>query len=82
MLCFSEEEKAVANAVYSGDLESLKLLLETREDKNPVIFVDNLGNSATVLHEAAFGGQVKIIKWYHENLTIEDINPLGGLHLC
>ena len=82
MLCFSEEEKAVANAVYSGDLESLKLLLETREDRNPVIYVDNLGNNATVLHEAAFGGQVKIIKWYHENLTFEDINPLGGLYLC
>ena len=70
------------SAVVSGNLEKLKMLLEKREDKNPVIFIDDLGNNSTVLHEAAFEGQAKIIKWYHENLTFEDINPLGGLYLC
>ena len=63
-------------------MQKLKEVLEKRKDKNPVIYVDNLGSNATVLHEAAFEGQTKIIKWYHENLTFEDINPLGGLHLC
>ena len=76
---FSEEEKAVFNAVYSGDLERLKVLLETREDKNPVVYVDNSGVGFSVLDVAAYYGHVNIIKWYQETLHFDDINPLNSI---
>ena len=75
---FSEEEKAVFNAVDSGDLERLKVLLETREDKNPVVYVTNLGVGFSVLDSAAYLGHVNIIKWYQETLHFDDINPLDS----
>ena len=52
------------------------MLLEKRKDKNPVIYIDNLGNGWTVLHLSAELGKVEIIRWYHEDLQFEDINPL------
>ena len=76
---FSEEEKAVDNAVKYGDLERLKVLLETREDKNPVAYVDILGNGFSVLDSAAYYGQVNITKWYQETLHLDDINPLNSI---
>ena len=78
LLCFSEEEKDVFNAVQSGDLESLKLLLKTREEENPVVYVGTIGTGMTVLHLAAYFGHVNIIKWYHETLHFDDINPLDN----
>ena len=76
---FSEEEKAVFNAVYSGDLERLKVLLETRKDKNPVVYVGNTGTRFSVLDSAAYLGHVNIIKWYQESLHFDDINPLNSV---
>ena len=78
VILFSEEEKAVYNATESGDLKRLKVLLETREDKNPVIYESSDGIRSTILHEAARKGKVNIIKWYHETLHINDINPLDS----
>ena len=79
VVLFSEEEKAVYNAVASGDLERLKVLLETREDKNPVVFVGNKGTGFSVLDGAAYEGHVNIIKWYQETLHFDDINPLNSV---
>ena len=76
---FSEEEKAVYYAVRSGDLESLKVLLETREDKNPVVDVGNLGTGFSILDLAAQLGHVNITKWYQETLHFDDINPLNSV---
>ena len=76
---FSEEEKAVYNAVVKGDLERLKLLLEGREDKNPVVSVSDLGSGFSVLGSAAYYGHVNIIKWYQETLHFDDINPLNSV---
>ena len=75
---FLEEEKDVFNAVNSGALGKLKVLLEKREDKNPVIYIDNLGNGDTVLHLSAQWGKVDIIRWYKEDLHFQDINPLDS----
>ena len=69
---FSEEERDVYNAVNSGDLGKLKVLLEKREDKNPVI------SGFSVLDNSAYFGKVNIIKWFHEDLHFEDINPLDS----
>ena len=66
------------DAVERGDLEKLKVLLEKREDQNPVISIDNLGNGDTVLHISAQWGKVDIIRWYDEDLHFEDINPLDS----
>ena len=78
LLCFSEEEKDVFNAVQSGDLERLKMLLETREEKNPVVYVGNTGSGFSILDAAAYLGHVNITKWYHETLHFDDINPLDN----
>ena len=64
------------NAVQTGDLEKLKVLLEKREDKNPVIFLGNTGVEFSVLDASAYFGKVDIIRWYHETLHFDDINPL------
>ena len=78
LLCFSEEEKDVFNAVQSGDLERLKLILKTREEKNPVVYVGNTGSGFSILDFAAYYGHVNITKWYHETLQFDDINPLDN----
>ena len=79
LILFSEEEKAVFNAVYSGDLERLKVLLETREDKNPITYVGGLGTGFSILDLAAQLGHVNITKWYQETLHFDDINPLNSI---
>ena len=73
---FSEEEKAVFDAVDSGDLERLKVLLETRDDKNPIVYVGNAGGGFSVLDLAANNGHVNIIEWYDKTLHFDDINLL------
>ena len=54
------------------------MLLEKREDKNPVVYINNLGNGLTVLHLSAKFGDVDNIRWYNEDLHFEDINPLDS----
>ena len=76
---FSEEEKAVFNAVQSGDLEKLKVLLKTREDKNSVVYVSKRETGFSVLDIAAYFGHVNITKWYQETLHLDDINPLNSI---
>ena len=76
LILFSEEEKAVFNAVYSGDLEKLKVLMGTRDNKNPIVYVGNTGGGFSVLDLAASLGHVNIIEWYDETLHFDDINPL------
>ena len=76
---FSEEERAVYNVVVRGDLERLKVLLENRKDKNPVVYVTNYGDGFSILELAAYEGHVNIIKWYHETLHFDDINPLDSI---
>ena len=56
----------------------MKMLLEKREDKNPVVYINNLGNGLTVLHLSAAWDKVDIIRWYHEDPHFEDINPLDS----
>ena len=68
-------ERAVYNAVERGDLNILKLLLERREDKNPVISEHPRGGTSSVLHVAAYEGHVNITRWFHETFPFEDINP-------
>ena len=75
---FSEEEKDVFNAVSSGDLEKLKMLLEKREDNNPVISIADDGVEFSVLDASAYLGKVEIIRWYNEDLHLDDINPLDS----
>ena len=75
---FSEEEKAVYNAFVFGDLERLKVLLETREDKNPVVYVGSTGIILSILDLAAYHGHINITKWYRETLHFDDINPLDS----
>ena len=55
------------------------MLLEKKRDENPVIYIVNLGNGWTVLHLSAGWGEVEIIRWYHEDLHFEDINPLNNV---
>ena len=76
-LIFSEEEiNAIYNAVVIDDFGKLKVLLEKREDKNPVIYIGNIGTEFSVLHLSATWGKVDLIRWYHETLHFDDINPL------
>ena len=49
--------------------------MKTREDKNPVVYVSNGGSRYTVLHNAAYEGQLGIIRWYREALNFSNINP-------
>ena len=67
--------KEILTAVDTGQLELLKIFLKTREDKNPVVYVSNGGYRYTVLHNAAYEGQLGIIKWYKEELNFSNINP-------
>ena len=53
----------------------MKIFLKTREDKNPVVYVSNGGSRYTVLHNAAYEGQLGIIRWYREALNFSEINP-------
>ena len=61
--------------MQKGDLEKLKDLLKTKEDKNPVIFSDKTRGELTVLHVAAIFGHLNITIWYKDVLRFSDINP-------
>ena len=67
--------KEILKAVDTGQLELLKIFLKTREDKNPVVYISNSGSRFTVLHNAAYEGQLGIIRWYREALNFSNINP-------
>ena len=56
-------------------METLKELLKTKEDKNPVILSDNSAGDLTVLHMAAYLGHLNITIWYKDVLGFSDINP-------
>ena len=53
--------------------------MENRRDKNPVTYISNTGAGFSVLHGAAYGGHVNILRWFHETLRFDDINPLDNL---
>ena len=59
-----------------NDFEKLKVLLQNQSDKNPVIFEDEDGSKLTVLHVAAGGDLLDIIKGYKDILGIENLNPI------
>ena len=73
MFCFADFE--ILAAVKSGSLEILKLFLEAREDKNPVISIINGGDEGSVLIVAAAFGHLNIIVYYKDVLQFSDINP-------
>ena len=61
--------------MQKGDLETLKVLLKTKEEKNPVIYSDNSLGELTVLDTAAYFGHLNITIWYKDVLGFSDINP-------
>ena len=67
--------KEILTAVDTGQLELLKIFLKTRQEKNPVVLISKSGTRFTVLHNAAYEGQLGIIKWYKEQLNFTNINP-------
>ena len=56
-------------------MEILKLFLEAREDKNPVVDIRSDGDEGSVLHVAAAFGHLNIIVYYKDVLQFSDINP-------
>ena len=71
--CFADLE--ILAAVKSGNLDFLKLFLEAREDKNPVISIIDGGDEGSVLLVAAALGHLNIIVYYKDVLQFSDINP-------
>ena len=63
------------NIIQKGDLETLKVLLKTKEEKNPIIISDNSLGDFTILHVAAGFGHLNITVWYKDVLGFSDINP-------
>ena len=55
-------------------MDILKLLLEAREDKNPVISIID-GDERSVLLIAAAFGHLNIIVYYKDVLQFSNINP-------
>ena len=55
-------------------MDILKLFLEAREDKNPVISIID-GDEGSVLLIAAFFGHLNIIVYYKDVLQFSNINP-------
>ena len=72
-VCFADFE--ILPAVQSGNLDILKLFLESIKDKNPVISIINGGDEGSVLIVAAFFGHLNIIVYYKDVLQFSDINP-------
>ena len=72
-VCFADFE--ILPAVQSGNLDILKLFVEAREDKNPVIDIRSDGDEGSVLHVAAAFGHLNIIVYYKDVLQFSDINP-------
>ena len=66
----------IFSVVKRGDLETLKVLLKTNEEKNPIIISNNSsGDELTILHVAAGFGHLNITTWYKDDLGFSDINP-------
>ena len=75
-ICYFIAEKEIKTAVKEGNLDVLNILLNNRQDKNPVVWVgSSTGSEYTVLHYAAYKGQLGIIKWYKDALNFSNINP-------
>ena len=75
-ICYFIAEKEIKTAVKEGNLDILKILLNNRQDKNPVVWVgSSTGSEYTVLHYAAYRGKLGIIKWYKDALNFSNINP-------
>ena len=55
-------------------MDILKLFLEAREDKNPLISIFN-GDEGSVLDFAAGFGHLNIIVYYKDVLQFSNINP-------
>ena len=72
---FVAEEEEIYRSAKAGDLETLKMLINTRRDQNPVIYEYEDGTKSTVIHEAAYYGRLNIIIWYKDVLGFSDINP-------
>ena len=72
-VCFADFE--ILPAVQSGNLDILKLFLESIKDKNPVISIINGGDEGSVLIVAAFFGHLNIIVYYKDVLQFSNINP-------
>ena len=62
----------VSMALHKGDIKELKTLLNDRQEKNPILTVED---GSTVIHLAAIFGHLDIIKWYKEELNKSNINP-------
>ena len=77
-IIFIFSEKEILTAVRKGNLDVLKVLLEKRKEKNPIIYEYSSGTTSTVLHLAAYYGHVKIIEFYKNDLKFDDINPLDS----
>ena len=73
MFCFSDFK--ILAAVQTDQLDKLKLLLEARADKNPVISINPIGGEVSVLHFAATWGHLNIIVYYKDVLQFSNINP-------
>ena len=56
-------------------MDILKLFLEAREDKNPVISINDGGDEGSVLLNAAAFGHLNIIVYYKDVLQFSNINP-------
>ena len=56
-------------------MDILKLFLEAREDKNPVISIIDGGDEGSVLIVAAAFGHLNIIVYYKDVLQFSNINP-------
>ena len=52
----------------------MKTILKSRRNKNPVVYFGNDGSRWTVLHSAAYEGQIEMIKWFNDVLNFENIN--------
>jgi ankyrin repeat protein len=59
-------------------LDILKLFLEAREDKNPVISIID-GDEGSVLLVAAAFGHLNIIVYYKDVLQFSNINPKNNI---
>ena len=73
-ICYFIAEKEIKTAVKEGNLDILKILLNNRQDKNPVVWVGNsTGSEYTVLHYAAYLGKLDIFK--NISNTLNNMQP-------
>ena len=72
---FSFAEKEILEAVRNSQLDLLKIILKTKQEKNPIISNKDGSGGLTVLHVAAYYGKISIIKWYRDELKFSNINP-------